>query len=190
MYYLILSLPAMDLLVHSLLIFYLYSVNVMGLQESVVSNTTPDNYITAIAALNIPSNEGTGDWHFFENFMIHDDAIPTQQVAGIDTLPTKQWLGDIGIFECQEILFECGVTTLNKNKIIYAANHYRAIADMVYDNVKRGHSIKDTISLTDWLPELHEKKKIYELVDRFHTDMTSEEWRKIEEWKELTIISD
>jgi hypothetical protein len=87
-------------------------------------------------------------------------------------------------------LFECGVTTLNKNKIIYAANHYRAIADMVYDNVKRGHSIKDTISLTDWLPELHEKKKIYELVDRFHTDMTSEEWRKIEEWKELTIIWD
>lgn len=160
----------------------------MGIEESVVSNTTPDNYITAIAALNIPSDEGTGDWHFFENFMIHDDVIPTQQVAGIDTLSTKQWLGNTGIFDCHEILLECGVSLLNKK--VYAANHYRAIADMVYDNVKRGYSIKDTISLNDWLPELHEKKKIYELVDRFHTDMSEEEWSKIEEWKKLTIISD
>lgn len=162
----------------------------MDIQKSVFSDTTTENYITAIAALNIPSDEGTGDWHFFENFMIHGDIIPTQQVAGIDTLSTRRWLGDSGIFDCHEILLECGVTTLNKNEKIYAANHYRAIADMVYDNVKRGFSIKDTISLNDWLPELHEKKKIYALVDLFHTDMTEEEWRKIEEWKELTIISD
>ncbi len=162
----------------------------MNIQRSVVSNTTKENYITGIAALNIPSSEGTGDWHFFENFMIRVNIIPTQQVAGIDTLSTKKWLGDFGVFDCHEILLECGITTLNKSECIYAANHYRAIADMVYDNVKHGYSIKDTISLNDWLPEIHEKKKIYALVDRFHTGMTEEEWRKIEEWKGLTIVSD
>ncbi|NOR69628.1 MAG: hypothetical protein GQ532_08040 [Methylomarinum sp.] len=155
-----------------------------SLSELFVHNTNPDNYITAIAALNIPSDKGTGDWHFFENFMIHDDVIPTQKVAGIDTLSTKKWLGNTGIFDCYEVLKECGLKS-DKQKI-YAANHYRAIADMVYDNVKRGYSIKDTISLNDWLPELHEKKKMYILISLLESAMTSNEWDVIKEWIEVT----
>lgn len=153
-----------------------------------VSTTTAKAYLTAITALNIPSDECTGDWHFFENFIIQGEYIPSQQRAGIDLLSTREWLSNKGIYDCKQILLECGVIT--KEKKIYAANHYRAIADMVFDNIKRGLGINKSIILNDWLSGIHEKGKVYALVDLFKPALTAKEWDKIEIWKKIMIVSD
>jgi hypothetical protein len=153
-----------------------------------VCDTTEENYLTGITALNIPTDECSGDWHFSEYFVVHGDTKPLQQRAGIDLFSTYEWLGSNGVYDCYSVLVEYGLKERVRN--IYAADHYRAIADMVYFKVKNGRSINRSISLNDWLPEPHEKKRMYQMVDLLKPAMNNEEWGVIEKWKELTAIPD
>jgi len=153
-----------------------------------VCETTEENYLTGITALNIPTDQCTGDWHFSVCFVVHGDATPLQQRAGIDLISTSKWLGRKGIYDCYSVLVEYGLKERVRN--IYAADHYRAIADMVYFKVKNGRSINRTISLNDWLPEPHEKERMYQMIDLLRPAMNNEEWGVIEKWKELTAIPD
>lgn len=153
-----------------------------------VCDTTEENYLTGITALNIPTAECTGDWHFSECFVVHRDVKLLQKKAGIDLFSTAEWLGNTGIYDCYSVLVEYGLKEAMKN--IYAADHYRAIADMVYFKVKSGHAINSTISLNDWLPMEHEKKKVYDLIEKLKPAMNNEEWGIIEQWKKLTAIPD
>jgi len=156
--------------------------------ESVVA-TTEDNYITSLSALNIPcEEEGTGDWHFRNHYFPNENGMPAQILAGKDHLSTKEWLGNEGIYDCYSILKEWGVDV--KPRKIYAANHYRAVVDMVFHYLKSGANIKKTISLNDWLPEAHEKQRIYQLLDRLKPAFSEDEWLIIEEWKEYTYPPD
>ena len=57
--------------------------------------TSQRHYLTGKTALNIPSPEGTGDWHFVETFKGFAGRPPGNfAVAGIDLYDTRQWLGD------------------------------------------------------------------------------------------------
>ncbi|MBL1321975.1 MAG: hypothetical protein COA63_013100 [Methylophaga sp.] len=153
-----------------------------------VMDTSQENYLTGITALNIPIDECTGDWHFSACFVVRGDAKPPQQRAGIELLSTSKWLGRKGIYDCYSVLVEHGLK--EKVRHIYAADHYRAIADMVYYKVKNGRSINRTISLNDWLPEPHEKERLYQMIDLLKPAMNNEEWGIIEKWKQLTAIPD
>jgi hypothetical protein len=68
-------------------------------------------------------------------------------------------------------------------KDVFSADHYRAIADMVLDGITKGYDIESSIILDDWLPEQHEKEKLYCLIDSFKPALTEKQWQKITSWK-------
>ena len=152
-------------------------------QATSLSSTTKQRYITATAALNIPCPEGTGDWHFSNCFVQHGSYIPQQQIAGVDTLSTHDLLGDYGIFECSKILREYGASPLPEGKI-YAANHYRAVIDMIFDLVKNGIDITGAVILDDWFPEEQEKQTVYQLMDKIMPALSLEQRKVITQWKQ------
>jgi len=51
-----------------------------------IVNTTKKHYLTAMATLNINSEEGTGDWHFSASFYPRFGINPNQQIAGKELL--------------------------------------------------------------------------------------------------------
>lgn len=154
--------------------------------ENAIANTTQQHYITSIAALNIPSLDGTGDWHFSDCFIQHGDFLPQQHLAEIDTISTRHLLGDYGIYECSDILKKYGAAPLPDKAKIYAANHYRAVVDMIFDLIKNGQSITDTVILDDWFPEDSEKQTVYQLLDKLKADLTDQQWMMIDKWKQRT----
>lgn len=151
------------------------------LKKCTLPKTSIKHYLTAITALNIISEEGTGDWHFIENFLEDENFIPKKTVAGIDTLSTNKFFGNKGIFKCYKILVKSGLQPSTKE--VYAADHYRAVADMIVNNVRQGYDIEKTIILDDWLPEPHEKEKLYSLIHKFKSVSTKKEWEAIKAWK-------
>ena len=51
------------------------------LKKCTLPETNYQHYLTAITALNIFSEDGTGDWHFSENFLEDESYIPRKTVA-------------------------------------------------------------------------------------------------------------
>lgn len=161
---------------------------IMCEQEDSVVATSQDHYITGLSALNIPcEEEGTGDWHFRNHYFPNESGMPKQLLAGKDYLSTNEWLGNEGIYDCYPILKDWGVDV--KPRKIFAANHYRAVVDMVFHHLKSGGNIKKTISLNDWLPEAPEKQSVYQLLDRLKPAFTREEWLMLDSWKRYTLPS-
>ncbi|GAW87319.1 conserved hypothetical protein [Bathymodiolus platifrons methanotrophic gill symbiont] len=156
-------------------------MSAITLKKCTLPETNTKYYLTAITALNIYSEDGTGDWHFSENFLENESFIPRKTVAGVDTCSTNEYLGDKGVFNCYQTLLESGVQPSTKN--VFSADHYRAIADMVFDSITKGHEIEGSIILDDWLPEQHEKEKLYLLINSFKSAVTEKQWQKIEVWK-------
>ncbi len=151
------------------------------LKKCTLPETNYQHYLTAITALNIFSEDGTGDWHFSENFLEDESYIPRKTVAGIDTRSTNEYLGNNGIFNCYQTLLESGVQPSTKE--VFSANHYRAIADMILDGITKGNDIEGSIILDDWLPENDEKEKLYCLINKFKSALTEKQWQKIVAWK-------
>ena len=155
--------------------------------KDAIGNTSKENYITSIAALNIPSLEGTGDWHFSACFVQHGDIKTSQHIAGIDTVSTYSQLGDYGIYDCFDILKKYGASPMPKKMMVYAANHYRAVTDMIYHLVQNEQDIIKTIILDEWFSAPSEKEVVYQLLEKMRIELTTEKWGRIEEWKKLTI---
>ena len=84
-------------------------------------------YIRGGTALNIPSEEGTGDWHIWGGIC----AIRETSVGGRDYAATEEVLGVVGFFECAKVgSVPVGVS-------VYAANHYRAVGNLIVCGVRR-----------------------------------------------------
>ena len=108
----------------------------------------PLRYIGGMAALNLPSPTGTGDWHFRQTFererrhrsrsFISGEGCPTDTTA---------LLGDAGIYEASELLRTLGIRF--EGSTVYAASHARACADLVLAAVMRGLS-PHFVKLDDW----------------------------------------
>lgn len=90
--------------------------------------TLPTRYISGIAALNILSDEGTGDWHAQAIFHLPRRKAPRSFLAGEGTgTNTLPLLGTDGIYDCAETLD--GMHVDHPHGPVYAANHARATAD-------------------------------------------------------------
>ena len=131
--------------------------------------TSKENYITGKAALNVPNEDNTfADWHFDETFLSGRGKI---RVAGKDTPDTSLLLGEYGIRECGEVLRRYGVK-LGDGEKVYAANHIRAILDMVLSTLAK-KKIPEHVTVQDMLdtPEsLKELKTQVELLKHKITD--------------------
>jgi hypothetical protein len=64
-------------------------MSVIQLKKCTLPETNIKHYLTAITALNIYSEDGTGDWYFSENFLEDGDFIPRKTVAGVATEPER-----------------------------------------------------------------------------------------------------
>lgn len=151
------------------------------LKKCTLPKTNYQHYLTGITALNIYSEDGTGDWHFSENFLEDENYIPRKQLAGIDTCSSNEYLGKKGIFNCYQVLLESGLKPSTKE--VFSADHYRAIADMLLDGIIKGNDIEASIIIDDWLPEDNEKEKLFCLLNNFKSALTKKQWQKIEAWK-------
>ncbi|TXK92787.1 hypothetical protein BMR02_16000 [Methylococcaceae bacterium HT1] len=74
-------------------------MSAITLKKCTLPETNTKYYLTAITALNIYSEDGTGDWHFSENFLENESFIPRKTVAGVDTCSTNEYLADKGVFK-------------------------------------------------------------------------------------------
>lgn len=136
----------------------------MGFVESrvLLPKTAPTRYLTGMTALNIPAPEGTtGDWHFEESFLGRKGRAPKFFVAGEGTeLNTNPIWGAWGIYDCSSILRAKGIAIAAEEKI-YAANHGRAISDLLYRALKN-LEYPHHIAVDDWLDIPTEKKRLFD----------------------------
>jgi len=137
-----------------------------------IPTTSPTEYITGKAALNVPNPDGSfADWHFDEVFLSGRGKI---RIAGKDTEPTFAMLGSYGIRECSATLRRFGVDVPETEKV-YTANHVRAILDMVLTSLYKkklpAHVVTDEfIDSENELAEL--KSKVQELKQKISDTTT------------------
>ena len=104
-------------------------------QRTIPDGLSEERYISGIAALNLPAPEGTsGDWHFVSCFYTNQiNDVPEVFIAGRDgRVDTNSIYGNYGIYDCTEALKTRGIEYKGKRRP-YAANHFRAILDLLYD---------------------------------------------------------
>lgn len=97
----------------------------------------------------------------------------------------KRWV-DTGIFDAYPVLVERGLQPTTDK--VYAADHYRAIADMLFDFVKKVPNQRELnmlVILDDWLTEPEEKERLFSLTDQFRDALTKKEYQRLESWKTI-----
>ena len=105
-------------------------------QVRIPDDLDEDRYISGKAALNLPAPEETsGDWHFLNIF--YTEKPSEVFVAGRDgRVDTNAIWGDWGIYPCSEGLNR---RDLKADGTPYAANHFRAILDLLYLSLRDNH---------------------------------------------------
>lgn len=144
--------------------------------------TTPNRYLTAMTALNLPAPEKTrGAPHFEEHFFGKPGLKPQFVVAGDkEALNTNLIFGHFGIYECSDSLRAKGIT-LTQNEKVYAANHNRAILDMLYSALKNKEHL-DHITLNDWIDIKEQKKELLDKIKQFKDFLEIDEWMVLMTW--------
>lgn len=100
-----------------------------------VPTTAPDHYISGFIALNLcEEGEDTGDWHPRTTFFVPlcKNDIPLPRVGHGEAVDTTPMLGTLGVRDMRSALEEC--TGCAFRAPVWMANHYRAIADLVYQD--------------------------------------------------------
>lgn len=144
--------------------------------------TTPTRYLTGMTALNIPAPEGTtGDWHFEEGFYGRGNIVPKFFVAGDGrSLNTNSIWGVLGIYECSSILHAKGLAIAADEKV-YAANHCRAILDMIHNAIKH-KEYPYHIIIDDWLDVDAERKHLFENIPTLNSFLKKDEKIILKYW--------
>jgi hypothetical protein len=152
----------------------------------VIPETSPTRYLSGIVALNIPSNEGTGDWHQTQIFFRPVVRVPRSFLVGhgleFDPIP---YVGETGIEDRTVDLDALGVE--HPVGPVYAATHARAIVDLVLGAVVRGES-PDFVALDDWMPRRDDKNAVLTLLDKANTRLDPRQVDTLRNWalKNLT----
>jgi hypothetical protein len=109
-----------------------------------------------MTAINIPSPEGTGDWHFHDAIFGTPGKPHRYFIAGTDFKDDTDIFGDAGVSDCKPLLAKYGAFTgggpiriAEPVGSVYAANHYRASADLLLDFIQKGDPLT-LYSIDDW----------------------------------------
>ncbi|MFA7531728.1 MAG: hypothetical protein WCY98_08610 [Castellaniella sp.] len=137
-------------------------------------------YLGGMAALNLPSPTGTGDWHTEQTFFRQREKRSRSFISGVgcptDTTPM---LGDTGVYDCTATLDELGIP--HESAVAFAASHARACADLVLASVMRGVS-PDFVALDDWMPRDSDKQQVFDLLEMALGHLTAEQKDKVLGW--------
>ncbi len=132
----------------------------MAFYTITIPATSRNRYLGGLSALNLPSPAGTGDWHMTETFFIPRKKRPLSFICGDGcVVNTNHIFGNTGIYDCTEILDELRIR--HESAIAYAANHARAIADLLLVAVIRRQPTNHVV-LEDWMPGKENSKEVYE----------------------------
>lgn len=151
-----------------------------------IPTTSPMRYLSGMAALNLPSPTGTGDWHMEQTFFRSREKRSRSFISGLgcatDTTPL---LGDTGVFDCTTLLDDLKIPHVEAP--VYAANHARAIADLVLAAVLRNES-PDFVRLDDWMPRDSDKQEVFDLLSIALPQLRSEHQKTILTWKNKNAV--
>lgn len=108
----------------------------MSHQVIIPDNLSEQRYISGMYALNLPAPEDTsGDWHFLSVFYRKSITPHTVMIAGEgEKINTNHIFGKDGIYVCDKALARRGLKADGKTS--YAANHFRAILDLVHSSLQ------------------------------------------------------
>lgn len=144
-----------------------------------LKQTSAKFYLSGLAALNLPSHSGSGDWHFQSVFS--ENGYTRGFYAGIGAeINTNSLYESNGIEECSQALKNLGIEFDGDEA--YAATHPRAIADLLADTLHRGRQA-NFIVLDDWLNESQDLLKLNLLLDKLSNNLTAAQLRLLECWK-------
>ena len=149
--------------------------------------TSLSRYLTAYTAMNIISDEGTGDWHTTSVFDVEKEAS-SYNLAGVHVPSSSLWLGSKDLFDAKPVLLEMGFSSPYHN--VWAATHYRAVVDNILYLIERNISdFGSYISLDDWLPEIDEKLRVLSLLEIMNNKNAFEGdyWSVLNQWIEKDI---
>ncbi len=140
-----------------------------------------------MAALNLPSATGTGDWHMFETFFRPKTHRSRCFVVGKGCeADTCDYLGGLGIFECSALLDELQIPY--PAGPVYAATHARAIADLIIVSVITDGS-PEFVTLDDWMPRDSDKQEVFDLLAIALPKLTPAQQQTIGHWQQKQIRS-
>lgn len=138
-------------------------------------------YLGGMAALNLPSPTGTGDWHMEQTFFRSRKKRSRSFISGAGCpTDTTSILGDTGIYDCTAVLDELGIP--HESAVVYAANHARATADLVLAAVQRNES-PNFVVLDDWMPGDSDKRQVFDLLSKALGHLSREQQTKVLEWE-------
>ena len=131
-------------------------------------STSQEHYLTGQAALNIPNEDGSfADWHFTEVFLSGRGRFP---IAGENFPDTTELLGSYGIRECAGVLRRFGLV-LGEGEKVYAANHVRAVLDLVVKTLSKGR-IPEHVTIEDILDTPEGRRELQEQLHRLKERIT------------------
>lgn len=94
-------------------------------------------------------------------------------------------LGAAGVYDCTALLDELRIP--HAEGAVYAANHARAIADLVISAVLRNES-PDFVRLDDWMPRESDKREVFDLLAIALKQLPSERQQKVLAWQTKNSI--
>jgi hypothetical protein len=108
----------------------------MRCQVMIPDDLSEARYISGVHALNLPAPERTsGDWHFSNVYYHSEESVITLAGTG-EEIDTNFIFGNYGIYLCNEALKNRGLKA--DGKTYYAANHFRAVLDLLYERIEKG----------------------------------------------------
>jgi hypothetical protein len=141
--------------------------------------TTPDRYVTAFAALNIPLADGTAaDWHFIATFL---ESSSTAPVAGLNYPSSAAVLGRSGVRECGRELRAAGHVGTEGD--VWAADFVRAILDMTYRAAALDGARPDHIRPRELLDRPSDLLALSGKLAELKAAVSDESRKLIEEWE-------
>ncbi|MDD3465695.1 MAG: hypothetical protein PHE67_00980 [Campylobacterales bacterium] len=139
-------------------------------------------YYSGTTAINLYSSKNTGDWHAVETIKAINSGnskSPYFLVGNKREVNTIPYLGMHGIINCESILKGMGADPKQKYKL--AANHYRAVADMVLWSALNNKSL-DFIAINDWMVKKTDRQKVYSLLKTSYKKLGINTARIIKIW--------
>lgn len=147
----------------------------------VIPPTSPTRYLSGMAALNLPSPKGTGDWHMTQTFFRPRAHRSRSFIAGEGCATnTTPILADIGVFDCTDLLDSLHIPY--EEGSAYAATHARAIADLVLSAVMRGES-PEFVRLDDYMPRNSDKQEVFDLLAIALKQLEPQQQKQVLEWQ-------
>lgn len=121
-----------------------------------------------------------------ETFFRQREKQPLSFISG-EGCPTNTnaILGDEGIYDCTAILDNLRIP--HESAVAYAANHARAIADLVLGTVMRDGS-PEFVVFDDWMPRDSDKQQVFDLLEKAHGHLTGEQQNRVLAWKRKNAL--